>query len=133
MSRYAYGRAAENWLLKEIVSDVECICCTRASRSLGPWDLCAVMREETWFLQCKAMKGNKVRGLGEARRAIEPLSSSILHRMCWIVCIGSNKVFWQGYLDGENELRKPRGWYHYPNGPFETIGERVKTREKEEC
>lgn len=118
----------ERWLQREILNDPDCLSCTRASRSLGPWDLCAVMKDETWFIQIKASRGSKVPGLVQARADLEPLSGSWLHRMCWIVVILHTEIRWQGFLDPENESGK-RGWYHYPDGPFGQIGEKVKLRE----
>lgn len=127
MNRKAKGNARENWLIKELMADEKCLYATRSSRSLGPYDVCAIMKEETWLIQVKTSHSNITT---PERKAMERLSGSIIHRLCWFTIITSSDVLWQCFLDPENESGK-QGWHHYPEGPFGPIGERVRVRQSE--
>lgn len=129
MSHYHSGKRKELWLLDELRQDPDCLSVTRASRSLGAFDLVAVMREETWFIQ---VKGHTTITPAE-RRKLEALSSTELHRVCWVVFVIGDECLWQQYLDPENESGKPSGWYNFPGGPYVRMGDRVRLRGESKC
>lgn len=125
MNRKAKGNAAENWLIREFRECRECLSATRASRSLGPWDVCALMEDETWLIQIKSRASD----IGTAdRKWLEPLSSCLAHRMCWIAVINKT-VIWQGYFGEDNEAGVSPGWYYFPDGPLGSRGTKVRVKE----
>ena len=127
MNRKAKGNSNENWLIREFRECDECLCVTRASRSLGPWDVCAIMTDETWLIQVKSRMSDIS---SEERRMLESLSSVLAHRTCWITAI-NRTVVWQGFM--EEESGRPRGWYYFPEGPFGSIGSRVRAPKEKSC